>query len=111
MLQILMTLLQTDIGKTEGAWAHLLQALEGLLADAEQLAGSIHNTAELSERVSKARCLSALQHLHRTKIHFPMLKCDCMICQERWKICRPCRDLGSRCCGQKRTPSCAHQKT
>ncbi|CAL5229024.1 g12271 [Coccomyxa viridis] len=29
------------------------EALEGLLADAEQLAGSVHSTAELSERVSK----------------------------------------------------------
>ena len=32
-----------------------VQALEGLLADAEQLAGSVHSTAELSERVSKVR--------------------------------------------------------
>ena len=31
------------------------QALEGLLVDAEQLAGSVHSTAELSERVSKVQ--------------------------------------------------------
>ena len=39
------------------AWSELkcMQALQGLLADAEQLAGSIHSTAELSERVSKVQ--------------------------------------------------------
>ena len=39
------------------------QALEGLLADAEQLAGSVHSTAELSERVSKVRLLRKILSL------------------------------------------------
>lgn len=40
-----------------------MQALEGLLADAEQLSGSIHSTAELSERVSKVRSCTYLAQL------------------------------------------------
>lgn len=39
-----------------GCKCSIAQALEGLLADAEQLAGSVHSTAELSERVSKVFC-------------------------------------------------------
>ncbi len=49
-----------------------MQALEGLLADAEQLAGSVHSTAELSERVSKVshhcKTFSLLIGLHHSPI-------------------------------------------
>ena len=45
--------LRTSRSSCEECKRGIAQALEGLLADAEQLAGSVHSTAELSERVSK----------------------------------------------------------